>query len=480
MHSPQCLEPDIVLSQANRSSQVFQADLLKRTCACDHISCSLRESFYLVKFALPIESRLTLSITDRIIAGYANVEVVDTQGELIPAEAWPEAFRKFMANPKFRLVHVFHTDIPVGEVVPQYRDSKGRVWKSHADNKGLFVVVRIRRDLIAADRVWKAIETGELRAFSISGLALERRTECVGGRCFKVIPRLELHSITICEKGSNPPAGFVIVKALPLERVKNLEEDRQSRMKMSTTKESLGLGDDLGFQEGENSAQTPAPTQPAPDATKTQAPPAPSEKVTKQNPPQDMTPILLEMKGGIEKLMGICEKIMTEMEKARKPGYPKPEEKEGMGEDLEEKARRPQKFPYPKKGEKPEGEEDEEKAGQKPEEYPYPGKKKAKEGEEEEEEDEEEKARKKPPYPPPARKGEVLAITAEDLAKMIDEKVTETLQKTLGGKTEKRGIVTDIGAPPTGTSLQDLAKMPLAKLGSMPKQEWLRMIQGGA
>jgi len=418
--------------------------------------------YRLVKFTLPAQAQVILQEPDRIIAGYANIEIIDAQGELIPAEAWREAFTKFMANTRFRLVHVFHTDIPVGEVVVEYKDSKNRIWRSHVDDRGLFVVVRLRKDLIAADRVWDAIQKGQLRAFSISGLALERHIECAGGRCFRVIPRLELHSITICEKGANPAARFIVVKSIPVEGLLRMQSER-ARWKMPDeeileTPEDLSVLETAGAEGGKPS-EAPTPTQP------TETPTPQSAEVKKQTQPgSEAPPLLLEIKASIDKLAGQVEKLVSEMEKARKP----------------------QKYPYPEKAEKKpeEEEEEEEKAGKKPEEYPYP---------EEEEKakkpkypEPEEKARK-PPYPkPPTRKGETLAISEEDLTKMIEEKaaeiaekkVTEILQKTLS-KTEKRGEVPDIGGPGPLSGPQALLKTPLAKIGTMPRAEFLSQLRGG-
>ena len=420
--------------------------------------------YRLIKFTLPAQAQVILQALDRIIAGYASIEIIDAQGEVIPAEAWHEAFAKFMANPKFRLVHVFHTDIPIGEVITEYKDSKDRIWRSHVDDRGLFVVVRLRKDLVAADRVWDAIQKGQLRAFSISGLALERRVECAGGRCFRVIPRLELHSITVCEKGANPGALFAVVKSIPLVSLLRMQT-KPARQKMSE-EEILNTPEDLSMLENAGSEGKPSETPTTPQSSQ-QAPESKTSETQKQAQPSAdaATPLLLEMKARLDQIAGQMEKLVSEMEKARKPqAYPYPGKKKAK-EDEEE-------------------EEEEEKAGKKPEEYPYP-EEKAPKGKDKEEP--EEKAGKKPKYPaPPTRKGEVLAIGEEDLAKMIEEKaseiaekkVTEILQKSLG-KTEKRGQVPDIGGPSPVSGPQALLKTPLAKLGTMPRQEFWNQLRGG-
>ena len=90
---------------------------------------------------------------DLIVAGYASVEVVDKQGDVITKEALKDAFSKFMQNPSYRNVQLAHSNIQVGDVVPNYTDSEGRLWKSEVDDVGMFVVVQLRNDIEKAKEV---------------------------------------------------------------------------------------------------------------------------------------------------------------------------------------------------------------------------------------------------------------------------------------------------------------------------------------
>ena len=125
--------------------------------------------------------------------------MVDKQ-EINPCLALKKAFNGFMANPSYRNVQLAHSGIQVGEVLPSYTDSDGRVWKSTVDDHGLFVVCRIR-DIEKAREVQKQVRSGELRAFSIGGQALFRvskTTEEHGSH--REITDMELHEITLCKK----------------------------------------------------------------------------------------------------------------------------------------------------------------------------------------------------------------------------------------------------------------------------------------
>ena len=150
---------------------------------------------------------------DLIVAGYASVEVVDKQGDVITKEALKHAFRKFMENPSYRNVQLAHSNIQVGDVVPNYTDNEGRLWKSEVDDVGMFVVVKLRDDIEKAKEVSAEIRKGVLRGFSIGGQAFKRVRKSDPKRGdYQEISKLELHEITICEKGINPEATFSILK----------------------------------------------------------------------------------------------------------------------------------------------------------------------------------------------------------------------------------------------------------------------------
>ena len=150
---------------------------------------------------------------DLMIGGYASIEIVDKQNDLITLPALKEAVVKFMKDSKFRNVMTNHSNVQVGEVVDSYRDSTGRLWKSEVDDVGFFVVIKLRDDIEKAKEVGRNIRKGSLRSFSIGGLALQKvkkSNENLGE--YNEISKLELHEITICEKGINPEARFDILK----------------------------------------------------------------------------------------------------------------------------------------------------------------------------------------------------------------------------------------------------------------------------
>jgi len=163
--------------------------------------------------AHPASIAIVKSSNDLIIAGYASVEMVDKQGDLITRGALKDAFGNFMKAEGFRNVQLAHSNIQVGEVIKAYTDSDGRLWKSGVDDAGMFVVIKLRDDIEKAREVANEIRKGNLTGFSIGGQAFKRinKSDAKHGN-YTEISKLELHEVTICEKGINPEASFRILK----------------------------------------------------------------------------------------------------------------------------------------------------------------------------------------------------------------------------------------------------------------------------
>ena len=148
-----------------------------------------------------------------VIGGYASIEVVDKQNDLITLKALNEAVQGFMGDKKFRNVMSNHSNVQVGEVIESYRDTNGTLHKTQVDDVGFYVVIKLRDDIEKAKEISRGIRKGTLRSFSIGGQALskQKRNNDEFGE-YNEIDKLELHEVTICEKGINPEAKFDILK----------------------------------------------------------------------------------------------------------------------------------------------------------------------------------------------------------------------------------------------------------------------------
>jgi len=124
-----------------------------------------------ISYTIPISKRF--SDQGRfIVAGYASVEVVDSQNELIPISALKAAWDQFIGNEEFAHANLMHSNIPVGKILREYKDSKGHMWKSGVDDQGLFIVSEVRDDIKKGNETRDLIEKERLTGYSIAGEAL--------------------------------------------------------------------------------------------------------------------------------------------------------------------------------------------------------------------------------------------------------------------------------------------------------------------
>ena len=181
-----------------------------------------------------------LKSDDLMIGGYASIEIVDKQNDLITLKALQEAVNGYMENPKFRNVMTNHSNVQVGEVVKSYRDKNGKLWKTEVDDVGFFVVIKLRDDIEKAKEINRGIRKGSLRSFSIGGQAIhkvKKKHPELGE--YNEISKLELHEVTICEKGINPEAKFDILKQE--KEAKNMSKLEKALAELDTLMEEVNM-----------------------------------------------------------------------------------------------------------------------------------------------------------------------------------------------------------------------------------------------
>ena len=186
-----------------------------------------------------------------MIGGYASIEIVDKQNDLITLKALKDATNKYMENPKFRNVMTNHSNVQVGEVVKSYRDKTGKLWKTEVDDVGFFVVIKLRDDIEKAKEINRGIRKGSLRSFSIGGQALNKvkKSNKELGE-YNEISKLELHEVTICEKGINPEARFDILKQdKKTNKVNNMSKIEKALAELDALMEEVNI---LRKEEDEN------------------------------------------------------------------------------------------------------------------------------------------------------------------------------------------------------------------------------------
>jgi len=189
-----------------------------------------------------------LKSDDLIIGGYASIEIVDKQNDLITLSALDDAAKNYMSEKKYRNVMSNHSNVQVGEVIEKYRDTNGTLHKTGVDDVGFYVVIKLRDDIEKAKEISRSIRKGTLRSFSIGGQAISKkqRTSDEFGE-YNEIDRLELHEVTICEKGINPEAKFDILKMEDKTMSEKLEKALEELNDLM--KQVNGLGEEGKYDE---------------------------------------------------------------------------------------------------------------------------------------------------------------------------------------------------------------------------------------
>jgi len=228
-----------------------------------------------------------------VIGGYASIEMVDKQNDLITLDALNEAVKKYMTDPKFRNVMTNHSNVQVGEVIPSHRDKNGRVWKTAVDDVGFFVVIKMREDIEKAREVGRDIRSGSMRSFSIGGQALSKRkkTHEEHGE-YNEIDKLELHEVTICEKGINPEAKFDILKQDKGENMSDIEKAiAELNDKLNIIKESEADKKASDLEKKGNSSENNIKNI-AKDADSTNGDTMPEDEITEEMPEEPMDDVV--------------------------------------------------------------------------------------------------------------------------------------------------------------------------------------------
>jgi hypothetical protein len=163
-----------------------------------------------------------------VIGGYASVlledsegvEQSDLEGDSIVMTALKESFPRMMSVHSRRNIMAWHSNTQIGEIIEEFTDADGKIWKSHVvmvptkqyPKKGLWILGEIFDDLVEARRYRRTIEKGDTLSYSIGGEAIKTIRVCNGSVCTDKITVIDLHEVSVCQKGINPESKFRIMK----------------------------------------------------------------------------------------------------------------------------------------------------------------------------------------------------------------------------------------------------------------------------
>ena len=157
--------------------------------------------------------RLTMPIAKvdeerRIVSGFATLDNVDRQGDVLLTEASRKAFENFRGN-----VRLMHQPIPAGKVV-SFRENTFYDKESGKMYSGIFVDAYISK---GAENIWQMVLDGTLTGFSIGGRIVDYETKMDDGEehpGVRVVKEYELMELSLVDSPANQFANILSIQKL--------------------------------------------------------------------------------------------------------------------------------------------------------------------------------------------------------------------------------------------------------------------------
>jgi HK97 family phage prohead protease len=159
-----------------------------------------------IPFALRGNIHVMKSDGSRIIAGYANVAIVDSEDQFIPVETLKKGIECLLNDPCYSNLMLVHQNIQIGKIIDKYGEHT-----THVDDKGLFIVAEIRKDLKIADEIWQAILNNDINGFSIGCEVINSHKKCDDIKCVTILDEINIFEVSVCTKPVNEESGFIII-----------------------------------------------------------------------------------------------------------------------------------------------------------------------------------------------------------------------------------------------------------------------------
>lgn len=140
---------------------------------------------------------------DRLVSGYASVEIVDMQGDIVPVDELRKAMIKFMDRGGYIIYG--HENKPVGKVL-QWEIRK----HEETGVNSIWILAKIYNDYEIDDKVWDMIKGGELKGFSIGAEAKQEKAIVKDSEGkehhVNILRDLKLVEISVVKQPANPLA----------------------------------------------------------------------------------------------------------------------------------------------------------------------------------------------------------------------------------------------------------------------------------
>lgn len=157
--------------------------------------------------------RLTMPIAKvdeerRIVSGFATLDNVDRQGDVLLSDASRRAFESFRGN-----VRLMHQPIPAGKIV-SFRENSFYDKETNKTYSGIFVDAYISK---GAENIWQMVLDGTLTGFSIGGRIVDYETKMDDGEDnpgVRVVKEYELMELSLVDSPANQFANILSIQKL--------------------------------------------------------------------------------------------------------------------------------------------------------------------------------------------------------------------------------------------------------------------------
>jgi HK97 family phage prohead protease len=161
----------------------------------------------------------------RLITGYASVEVMDRQGDLVPIDTMNKAMIKYASRGAPLLFG--HQNKPVGKVINWTVQEEPRYGLPAIE-----ITAMIDKGYKLDDEVWNMIKNGTITGFSIGGTAIQVDTEKTAeGVDARVLKEIELSEISLVTEPANQAAiitAYSMAKSVdPYENLSESELEKK-------------------------------------------------------------------------------------------------------------------------------------------------------------------------------------------------------------------------------------------------------------
>lgn len=146
-----------------------------------------------------------VDVANRLVSGYATLDNIDTQGDVVLAEASAKAFARARGN-----IREMHQPIAVGKMV-DFREDEFYDQDSKQFYRGIFVTARISE---GAEDTWKKVLDETLTGFSIGGEVNDSTNDFVkeAGKTVRFIKDYDLTELSLVDNPANQLANVLSIQ----------------------------------------------------------------------------------------------------------------------------------------------------------------------------------------------------------------------------------------------------------------------------